>query len=78
MPTPGIRGEVNSITVTMAERKGKGQFSQVTAYQYQKKENGCQATKPIDVLDLGIDFSSNTNQFLMCFFFLSEIGKILY
>ena len=60
MPTPGIRGEVNSITVTMAERKGKGQFSRVTLYQYQEKENGCWVTKSIHIFDSGIDFSSNS------------------
>ena len=60
MPTPGIRGEVNSITVTMAKRKGKGRFSRVTAYQYQEKENGCWVTKLIHVLDSGIHFSSSS------------------
>ena len=60
MPTPGIRGEVNSITVTMAERKGKGQFSRVTVFHYQEKEDGCWVTKSIHVLNSGIDFSSNS------------------
>ena len=60
MPTPGIRGEVNSITVTVAERKGKGQFSRVTAYQYQEKENGCWVMKLIHVLDSGVHLSSNS------------------
>ena len=41
----------------MAERKGKGQLSRVTACQYQKKENGCWVTKLIHVLDSGIHFS---------------------
>ena len=45
------------LSVTMAERKGKGQFSRVTAYQYQNKENGFWVTKLIHFLDSGIHFS---------------------
>jgi hypothetical protein len=35
----------------------------VTAYQYQEKENGYWVTKPIHVLDSGIDFSSTLKLF---------------
>ena len=39
MPTPGTGGEVNSITIIMGERKGKGWFPRVTGgYQNQEKE----------------------------------------
>ena len=61
LPTPGIRGEVNSIINILGERKGKGWLPRVTGgYQNQEKENGHQVIKSIDVLDGGIHFSSNS------------------
>ena len=83
MPTPGIGGEINSIIIILGERKWKGWFPRVTGgYQNQKKENGHQVTKPTDVLDGGIHFSSNSKSVsnvcvCVCVFFFKRDRKDL-